>query len=325
MAIPALLQGLSLPVIAAPMLIVSLPELLLAQCKAGVVGSLPALNARPQSQLDGWLKEIRADLTAHQRQHPDAVVAPFAINQILHASNARMEQDLRVTLDHRVPILLTSLRVPPREIVDEVHGYGGIILHDVVNVRHGVKALDAGVDGLVLVAAGAGGHGGTWSPFALVAEMRRLFDGPLVLSGAIAHGGAILAAQAMGADLAYVGTRFIASLQANASAAYKDMLVDSTAADIVYTQAFTGVPGNFLRGSIVAAGLDPLHLPMQEGARMDFSAQDSKVWRDIWGAGQGVGLIDTVCSVSDIVSGLQVQYHAARRQLEALWTARSSH
>ncbi len=312
MALPKLLQGLTLPVVAAPMLILSSPELVLAQCKAGIVGAFPALNARPAERLAEWLVEIREELARWRAAHPDAFVGPFAVNQIMHPSNKRLSADTRVCIDHKVQIWLTSLRAPPREIIDEIHAYGGIVLHDVINYRHACKALDAGVDGLVLVAAGAGGHAGSLSPFAIVGELRRAFDGPLVLSGAIAHGGAILAARAMGADLAYMGTRFIASLEANAAPAYKRMIIDAKAADIVFTDAFTGVRGNYLRQSIVAAGLDPEALAARVDAQLDFSGDDDpKAWRDIWGAGQGVGLIDDAPPVEQIVAHLRREYDSA--------------
>jgi nitronate monooxygenase len=316
MSLPPLLQGLALPVVAAPMLILSSPALVLAQCKAGIVGSFPALNARPAEQLGDWILEIREALESHRRRHPGATIGPFAINQIMHPSNARLERDVRVALDAKVPVWLTSLRAPPREILDEIHAYGGIVLHDVVSHRHAMKALEAGVDGLVLVAAGAGGHAGRLSPFALVGELRRVYDGPLVLSGSIAAGAAILAARALGADLAYIGTRFIASSEANASEDYKRMIVGSRAADIVYTDAFTGVHGNYLRDSIVRCGLDPDRLELQDGARLDFSETGAKAWRDLWAAGQGVGLIDDAPPVGEIVARLRDEYHAALQGLQ---------
>ncbi|MEJ0002593.1 MAG: nitronate monooxygenase family protein [Pararobbsia sp.] len=319
MALPAVLQDLALPVVAAPMFIVSYPELVLAQCKAGIVGAFPALNARPAEALDDWLTQIDEALASFKAAHPGAKVGPVAVNQIVHASNARLEHDIRVCLEHRVPIFITSLRAPPREMIDAVHAYGGIVLHDVINLRHAQKALEAGVDGLILVAAGAGGHAGTLSPFALVGEVRRMFDGPLVLSGAIATGGAILAAQAMGADLAYVGTRFIATQEAHATAHYKNAIVEASAADIVYTNLFTGVHGNYIKQSILNAGLDPNHLPESDKTHMDFGdgGAKAKAWRDIWGAGQGVGLMDDVPSVAELVSRLVAEYEAARRRIGA--------
>lgn len=253
MALPAVLQQLALPVVASPMFIVSYPDLVLAQCKAGIVGSFPALNARPAELLDEWLTQIQASLAEHKAAHPDAVIGPIAVNQIVHQSNTRLEHDVRVCVEHKVPIFITSLRAPAKEIVDAVHSYGGIVLHDVINIRHAQKALEAGVDGLILVAAGAGGHAGTTSPFALVGEVRKIFDGPIVLSGAIANGGSILAAQAMGADLAYMGTRFIATQEAHAVESYKHAIVNSSASDIIYTNLFTGVHGNYIRESIANA------------------------------------------------------------------------
>lgn len=255
--IPPALRKLSLPVISSPMFTVSYPELVLAQCKAGIVGSFPALNARQPELLDAWLRDMKQELAAYQAVNPDVVVGPIAVNQIVHASNVRLEQDVETCIRHQVPIIITSLRAPAREIIDAVHAYGGVVFHDVISLRHARKALEAGVDGLILVAAGAGGHGGTLSPMALVGEVRRLFSGPLALSGAIASGNAILAAQTMGADFAYVGTRFIASQEANASDAYKQALLRASASDIIYTNLFSGVHGNYVRESIELAGLDP--------------------------------------------------------------------
>jgi nitronate monooxygenase len=317
MALPAILQHLTLPVVGSPMFIVSYPELVLAQCKAGIVGSFPALNARPPGLLDEWLTQIQSELAAHKAANPDAVIGPIAVNQIVHQSNARLEQDVRVCVEHEVPIFITSLRAPVREMIDAVHSYGGIVLHDVINLRHAQKALEAGVDGLILVAAGAGGHAGTTSPFALVGEVRRMFDGPIVLSGAIANGGSILAAQAMGADLAYMGTRFIATKEAHAPEDYKRAIVDATAADIVYTNLFTGVHGNYIRESIVNAGLDPDALPISDKTAMNFAegTGKAKAWKDIWGAGQGVGLMKDVPSVADLVARLKQEYEEARARL----------
>jgi nitronate monooxygenase len=315
MALPAVLQNLTLPVVASPMFIVSYPELVLAQCKAGIVGAFPALNARPAERLDEWLTQLQAALAEHKAAHPDAVIGPIAVNQIVHHSNERLEHDVRVCVEHKVPIFITSLRAPAREIIDAVHSYGGIVLHDVINLRHANKALEAGVDGLILVAAGAGGHAGTTSPFALVGEVRRIFDGPLVLSGAIANGGSILAAQAMGADLAYMGTRFIATREAHAVDTYKQAIISSNAADIIYTNLFTGVHGNYIRESIVAAGLDPDALPESDKSKMDFANEKSKAWRDIWGAGQGVGLMDDVPSVAELVARLAQEYADAKKRL----------
>ncbi|MDM8355311.1 NAD(P)H-dependent flavin oxidoreductase [Pandoraea communis] len=313
MALPKILQNLALPVVASPMFIVSYPELVLAQCKAGIVGSFPALNAREPTILEDWLSRMTEELASYKAANPDAVVGPLAVNQIVHQSNQRLEHDVRVCVEHRVPIFITSLRAPPKEVLDAVHSYGGIVLHDVINLRHANKALEAGVDGLILVAAGAGGHAGTLSPFALVGEVRKIFDGPLVLSGAIANGGSILAAQAMGADLAYIGTRFIASTEANASDDYKQAIVDASANDIVYTNLFTGVSGNYIRQSILNAGLDPDDLPTADKTAMNFSK--AKAWKDIWGAGQGVGLMDDVRPVADIVAQLKQEYDDTRRRL----------
>jgi nitronate monooxygenase len=315
MALPAVLQNLTLPVVASPMFIVSYPELVLAQCKAGIVGSFPALNARPAGLLDEWLAQMGEALRAHRAAHPDAKVGPIAVNQIVHQSNARLEQDVRICVEHQVPIFITSLRAPAKEIIDAVHSYGGIVLHDVINLRHAQKALDAGVDGLILVAAGAGGHAGTTSPFALVGEVRRIFDGPIVLSGAIANGGSILAAQAMGADLAYMGTRFIATQEAHAVDDYKRAIVSSSASDIIYTNLFTGVHGNYIRESILNAGLDPDALPESDKTKMNFGSDKAKAWKDIWGAGQGVGLMDDVPSVAQLVERLTREYEDARARL----------
>jgi nitronate monooxygenase len=312
MATPALLQSLRLPVIASPMLIASYPEMVLAQCKSGIVGSFPALNARSSSQLDDWLGMIDAQLHAHRTALPESTVGPYALNHICHPSNTRLEADLRIAIDRRVPVMITSLRAPAREIVNEVHRYGGILLHDVTTIRHAQKALEAGVDGLILVAAGAGGHAGTLSPFALVPEVRRFYSGFVALAGSIATGDAIAAACTLGADCAYIGTRFIASREANVVSGYKDTIVEATAADIVYTDAFTGVHGNYLRQSIEAAGIDVNKLTRVEGARMDFSPESgAKQWRDIWGAGQGVGSMDAVLSVAQIVERLDAEYRAA--------------
>jgi nitronate monooxygenase len=307
MPLPAVLQGrLSLPAIAAPMFIVSHPDLVIAQCQAGIVGSFPALNARPKEVLDEWLTRLRATLTDQD--------APFAVNQIVHASNDRLEHDLEVCAKHRVPIIITSLRAP-NAVIDAVHAWGGIVFHDATNLRHAEKALEAGVDGLILVAAGAGGHAGTLSPFALVAEVRRIFDGPIALSGSITRGQQILAAQAMGADLAYIGTRFIATREANAAEGYKRMIVDSSAADVLYTPFFTGVHGNYLKPSIAAQGLDPDALPPRDKTAMNFGSTSVKAWRDIWGAGQGVGSITDAPSTAEVVARLRAEYAEARERL----------
>jgi nitronate monooxygenase len=315
MALPTVLQDLSLPVIASPMFIASSPALVAAQCKAGIVGSFPALNARPAALLDTWLTGLQRELANYQAAHPDKKVGPIAVNQIVHQSNDRLAHDVDVCVRHQVPIIISSLRAPPKDMLDAVHAYGGIVLHDVVSIRHAEKALEAGVDGLILVAAGAGGHAGALSPFALVGEVRKFFDGPLALSGAIATGDAILAAQAMGADFAYIGSRWLATRESNVSDAYRDAIVDSNAADVVYTNLFTGVHGNYLKKSIVAAGLDPDNLPVSDKSKMSFGDGSAKAWRDIWGAGQGVGLMDDVPTVAEMVARLQAQYAAARARL----------
>jgi nitronate monooxygenase len=314
MALPLLLRDtLRLPVIGAPMFIVSGPELVLAQCKAGIVGSFPALNARPPELLDEWLTRIRRELADYQLAHPEAKVAPYAVNQIVHASNQRLQHDLDLCVKHRVPIMITSLRAPD-DVVQAAHSYGGLVFHDVTTLKHARRALQAGVDGLILVATGAGGHAGRLSPFAFVPEVRQFYDGCVILAGAIASGGAILAAQALGADLAYIGTRFIASEEANAPAAYKQMIIDSRAEDVIYTSLFTGVHGNYLKGSIVNAGLDPDHLPESDKTKMDFGAGSAKAkaWRDIWGAGQGVGQVEAAPAVAEVVSRLEREYLNAR-------------
>jgi nitronate monooxygenase len=305
---------LALPVMGAPMFILSRPELVIAQCTSGVVGSFPALNARPQEELDGWLVRIEAGIEAFRREHPGARVAPYAVNQIIHESNDRLEHDLEACARHRVPLIITSLRAPGA-ITGRVHAWGGLVFHDVVSVRHARKALEAGVDGLILVCAGAGGHAGTLSPFALLGEVRRFFDGPVALAGAITTGRAVLAAEAMGADFAYVGTRFIASAEAHAPEPYKRMVVESAAADVVYTPLFTGVHGNYLKKSVAAAGLDPERLPTADKSAMNFGSGQAKAWKDIWGAGQGVGTIDDVLPARELVARMQREYRAARAAL----------
>jgi nitronate monooxygenase len=315
MALPPVLQHLSLPVIASPMFIASGPALVAAQCKAGIVGSFPALNARPAEQLDVWLTDLQRELADYQQANPARRVGPIAVNQIVHQSNDRLAHDVEVCVKHQVPIIISSLRAPPKEMLDAVHAYGGIVLHDVVSIRHAEKALEAGVDGLILVAAGAGGHAGALSPFALVGEVRKFFDGPIALSGAIATGDAILAAQAMGADFAYIGSRWLATRESNVSEAYREAIVESAAADVVYTNLFTGVHGNYLKKSIIAAGLDPDNLPVSDKTKMSFGAGSAKAWRDIWGAGQGVGLMEDVPTVAEMVERLTRQYQAARERL----------
>ncbi|MCW5752723.1 MAG: nitronate monooxygenase [Alphaproteobacteria bacterium] len=320
MSLPKSLEGrLNLPVIGSPMFIVSGPELVIAQCKAGIVGSFPALNARPAEMLEQWILRIKKELADYAAANPGKPVAPFAVNQIVHQSNDRLAHDVDVCVRQEVPIIITSLR-SPREVVGKVHSYGGIVLHDVINVRHARKALEEGVDGLILVCAGAGGHAGALSPFALVSEIREFFDGPLVLSGAINNGRAILAAQAIGADLAYMGTRFIATAEANASPEYKRMLIESTASDIVYTSLFTGVHGNYLKHSVARAGLDPDNLPAADKSTMNFGSggnQKAKAWRDIWSAGQGTGGIKDAPPVAELVERLKREYTEAKARLAA--------
>ena len=313
MPLPPALAQLRFPVISAPLFTISNPALVIAQCTAGVVGSFPALNARPESLLSEWIGEIKEALAAWDRDHPDRPAAPFAVNQIVHRSNARLEHDLAVCVEHRVPIVITSLGARP-EVNEAVTGYGGIVMHDVINDRFAHKAIEKGATGLVAVAAGAGGHAGTLSPFALIQEIRAWFDGPLALSGAIASGAAILAAQAMGADFAYVGSAFIATHEANAADGYKRALVDGTADGIVYTNLITGVHGNYLKSSLVAAGLDPDNLPVSDATKMDFGA-GRKAWKDIWGSGQGIGVIDGVVPARALVERLHTEYEIARRRL----------
>lgn len=309
-------QRLRLPVVAAPLFIISTPELVIAQCKAGIVGSFPALNARPAERLSEWIEQITQALAEHDRLHPDRPAAPFAVNQIVHRSNDRLEQDMAVCVEHKVPIIITSLGARP-EINQAVHSYGGIVLHDVINNRFARKAIDKGADGLIAVAAGAGGHAGTQSPFALVQEIRQWFDGPLLLSGAIASGRSILAAQALGADLAYIGSAFIATQEANAVAAYKEMIRQSGAEDIVYTNLITGVHGNYLKASLTAAGLDPEALPSSDPSQMNFGAdrQRPKAWKEIWGCGQGIGVLDAVPAAEALVERLAAEYREACQRL----------
>jgi nitronate monooxygenase len=309
-------QRLSVPVIGAPLFIISNPDLVIAQCKAGIVGSFPALNARPEAMLDTWLARITSELAAHDVAHPERQSAPFAVNQIVHKSNTRLEHDLELCVKYRVPVVITSLGART-DLNDAVHSYGGIVLHDVINQTFARKAIDKGADGLVLVASGAGGHAGTQSPFALVQETRRWFDGPIALSGSIATGAAVLAAEAMGADFGYIGSAFIATREANATEAYKQGIVEGSAEDIVYTNLFTGVHGNYLRASIVNSGLDPDNLPQSDPSKMNFGGGESakKAWRDIWGCGQGIGAIGDVPGAGELVARLVSQYHEARRRL----------
>jgi nitronate monooxygenase len=317
MGLPPLFDRLRLPAIGAPLFIVSNPELVIAQCKAGIVGSFPALNARPQSLLDEWLHRITEELAAWDRANPDRPSAPFAVNQIVHRSNARLQEDMASCAKWRVPIVITSLGAIV-EVNEAVHGWGGITLHDIINDRFARKAVEKGADGVIAVAAGAGGHAGRLSPFALIQEIRDWFDGPLILSGAIATGRAILAAQAMGADLGYIGSPFIATEEANAEAAYKQGIVEGRADDIVYSSLFTGVHGNYLRQSIERAGLDPANLPEGDIKTMDFGTGDgskAKAWRDIWGSGQGIGAIHAVRPAADYIAELAAQYEAAKEEL----------
>jgi nitronate monooxygenase len=315
---PILRDRLRLPVIGAPLFIISNPDLVLAQCKAGVVGSFPSLNARPVSQLNEWLTRIRGELEAWDAEHPTQPAAPFAVNLIVHKTNDRLTQDLELCVKHRVPIVITSLGARP-EVNEAIHSYGGVTLHDIINDTFARKAIEKGADGLIPVATGAGGHAGKQSPFALVQEIRDWFDGPVVLSGAIATGTAVLGAQALGADLAYIGSAFIATHEANAAQGHKEAIVAGSAGDIVYTSLFTGVLGNYLRASIVAAGLDPDHLPDGDPTKMDFGSggnTGAKVWRDIWGCGQGIGAIHQVVGAAELVDRLEREYIAAKALLD---------
>ena len=313
--LPGALAHLPFPVIGSPLFIISNPQMVIAQCIAGVVGSMPALNARPAEQLEEWLIEITEALAAHNKAHPDQPAAPFAINQIVHKSNDRLEHDMAMCVKYKVPIIITSLGAR-EEINAAAHSYGGVVLHDVINNKHAHKAIEKGADGLIAVAAGAGGHAGTKSPFALVQELRQWFDGPLALSGSIASGGAVLAAQAMGADFGYIGSAFIATEEARASDAYKQAIVDSDSDEIVYSNLFTGVHGNYLAPSIRAAGLDPANLPESDPSKMNFGGTSTKAWKDIWGCGQGIGAIAKVQSTADFVAQLKREYAAARARLQ---------
>jgi len=312
--IPAILAEQKFPVIGSPLFIISNPKLVIEQCKAGVIGSMPALNARPASQLDEWLAEITETLAAHNKAHPDNPAAPFAINQIVHKSNDRLEHDMALCVKYKVPVIITSLGAR-EEINQAAHSYGGVVLHDIINNKFAHKAIEKGADGLIAVAAGAGGHAGVKSPFALIQEIRQWFDGPLALSGSIATGGAILAAQAMGADFAYIGSAFIATHEARATEAYKQAIVDCNSDDIVYSNLFTGVHGNYLAPSIRAAGLDPDNLPESDPSKMNFGGDAKKAWKDIWGCGQGIGAVTTVDSVAERISQLKNQYQEARRRI----------
>lgn len=313
--LPPVLQNLSLPVIGSPLFIISNPKLVIEQCKAGVVGSMPALNARPAELLDEWLAEITETLAAYNKANPDKPAAPFAINQIVHKSNDRLEHDMQVCAKYKVPIIITSLGA--REDVNQaVHGWGGVVLHDIINNKFARKAIEKGADGLIAVAAGAGGHAGVKSPFALIQEIRQWFDGPVALSGSIASGGAVLAAQAMGADFGYIGSAFIATHEARASDAYKQAIVEGSSDDIVYSNLFTGVHGNYLAPSIRAAGMDPDNLPESDPSKMNFGGDAKKAWKDIWGCGQGIGAINAVTSTADLVARLRSEYEAARARLK---------
>lgn len=317
MALPPLFDKLRLPAVGAPQFIIANPELVIEQCKAGIVGSFPALNARPQPLLDDWLNRIKDELAAYDAANPGAPAAPYAVNQIVHKTNERLDADVEACVRHKVPIVITSLGARP-EVNDAIHSYGGIVLHDIINIKFAEKALEKGADGLIAVCTGAGGHAGSLSPFALISEIRQFFDGPLLLSGAIATGRGILAAQALGADLAYMGSAFIATKEANAPEAYKQMIVDSTAGDIVYSNLFTGVLGNYLKGSIVKAGLDPDNLAQSDPTKMSFGGGEgskAKAWKDIWGAGQGVGGVHEVVSTADLVARLKREYDEAKRGL----------
>ena len=320
MSLPAVLEGnLRIPVIGAPMFIVSGPELVIAQCKAGIVGSFPALNARPQEVLDEWLTRIETELADFSAANPDKPVAPYAVNQIVHQSNERLMADMQTCVKHKVPIVITSLR-PPGPVVDAVHSYGGLVFHDVINVRHAKKAIDQGADGIITVCTGAGGHAGTTSAFALVKEVREIYDGTIILSGSMSQGNDALAAQAIGADLAYIGTRFIATEEANAPGGYKEMIVDSDSKDIVYTSLFTGIHGSYLRGSIENAGLDPDNLEEADKSAMDFGSgggSKAKAWKDIWGAGQGVGSMHDIPTVNELVLRMEKEYREALDRLNA--------
>lgn len=312
--LPGALARVPFPVIGSPLFIISNPKLVIAQCKAGIIGAMPALNARPASQLDEWLAEITEALAAHDQAHPDQPAAPFAINQIVHKSNARLMEDMALCVKYKVPVIITSLGAV-EEVNQAAHSYGGVVMHDVINNRFARKAVEKGADGLIAVAAGAGGHAGTKSPFALVQEIRTWFDGPLALSGSIASGRSILAAQAMGADFAYIGSPFIATDEARASDAYKQCIVDSNSDDVVYTNLFTGVHGNYLAPSIRAAGLDPAHLPEADPSKMDFGGGAAKAWKDIWGCGQGIGTVDKVQPAAELVEQYKREYAQARKEL----------
>lgn len=318
MSLPPILRDrLNLPVVAAPLFIISHPPLVIEQCKAGVIGSFPALNARPAEQLDEWLAEINETLDTYNTAHPEQPAAPFAVNQIVHRSNDRLDHDLEMCVKYKVPIVITSLGARP-ELNEAIHSYGGIVLHDIINNRFAHKAIEKGADGLIAVAAGAGGHAGTISPFALVQEIREWFDGPLLLSGSIACGDSVLAAEALGADLGYIGSAFIATKEARCVDDYKQMIADSSSDDIVYTNLFTGVHGNYLKGSISASGLDPDDLPESDPSKMSFGSDSTKAWKDIWGSGQGIGAVKEVQTTADLVARLKREYDNAKARLLAV-------
>jgi len=318
MAIPAAFAGkLSIPVIGSPMFIASTPDLVIAQCKAGIIGSFPALNARPAELLTEWLTRIEAELAEYARANPGKPVAPYAVNQIAHVSNDRLRHDMEVCVEHKVPLIITSLR-PPREIVEAAHSYGGLVFHDVINVRHARKAAEQGVDGIIVVCAGAGGHAGLGSPFALVREIRQFFDGTLVLSGAMSSGADVFAALSLGADMAYIGTRFLATPEANVDPGYRQMIVDSSSDDVVYTSLFTGVKGNYLKPSVAAAGMDPDNLPEADKSKMNFGSggnMKQKAWRDIWSGGQGVGNIHDILPAGEVVARMVNEYEQTRHRM----------
>ena len=306
-------DNISIPVIGAPLFLISVPDLVIVQCKAGIIGSFPALNARPQHVLEEWIVKIKTELKEYQEQNPDKKVAPFAVNQICHGSNDRLQGDMEICVKHEVPVIITSLR-PPLEVVEAAHSYGGLVFHDVINVRHAKKAADMGVDGLILVCAGAGGHAGALSPFALLREVKSWFDGTIILSGSIGDGYSVASALALGADFAYLGTRFIATQEANAEPEYKQMLIESSANDIVYSNLFTGVLGNYLKPSIQNSGLDPDNLPTADKSAMNFGSggnTDSKAWKDIWGSGQGIGLIEDAPTVEELIDRLKSEFTEA--------------
>ena len=321
MKVSQLFEDTRIPVIAAPLFIISYPELVIAQCKAGVIGSFPALNARPAEELENWIIKISSELENYKKENPEEVVAPFAVNQICHSSNDRLEHDVDVCVKHKVPMVITSLRAP-KFVVDSIHSYGGVVMHDVINVRHAKKAVDEGADGLILVCAGAGGHAGTTSPFALIQEIREWFDGPIALSGSISTGHGILSALACGADYAYIGSAFIATKEANATDGYKEAITKYNSNDIVYTDLVTGVKGNYLKPSLAAAGFDPDNLPKSDPSKMDFSSTDGmdkkKAWKDIWGCGQGIGAIKDVLTCNNLVDKLKLEYIEAKNRLNKI-------